>query len=176
MRCGPFGDAKDWPRPCRFIRARFCWMSTFPITPGLGVLDRLERKPETRHIPVHVVSVADYAQEALELGAIGYALKPVKREQLVEAFQRLEAKIFAKAYGACWSSRTMSGSARAFVCLLRQWRRRDHARGRNRSAALAELQRTTFDCMVMDLNLPDLSGYQLLEKMARADGRCLSRL
>ena len=41
---------------------------------------------------MHVVSVADYAHEALELGAVGYALKPVKREQLVEAFQQLEAK------------------------------------------------------------------------------------
>ncbi len=35
--------------------------------------------------------------------------------------------------------------------------------------AFAQLQGTTFDCVVMDLNLPDLSGYELLEKMARQD-------
>ena len=57
------------------------------------MLDQLKRNPQTRHIPVHVVSVADYTQQALERGAIGYALKPVKREQLVEAFRRLEAKL-----------------------------------------------------------------------------------
>jgi CheY-like chemotaxis protein len=63
-----------------------------PDHSGLGVLDQLKRTPQTRHIPVHVASVADYTQEALERGAIGYALKPVKREQLVEVMQRLEAK------------------------------------------------------------------------------------
>lgn len=41
---------------------------------------------------MHVVSVADYSQEALGLGAMGYALKPVKRDELVQALQRMEAK------------------------------------------------------------------------------------
>src|SRR5205085_3855740 len=63
-----------------------------PDHSGLGVLDQLKRNPLTRHIPVHIASVADYTHEALERGAIGYALKPVKREQLVEAFRQLEAK------------------------------------------------------------------------------------
>ena len=36
------------------------------------MLDQLKRNPATRHIPVHVASVADYSQEARELGAVGY--------------------------------------------------------------------------------------------------------
>ncbi len=63
-----------------------------PDHSGLGVLDQLKRNPQTRHIPVHIVSVADYTHEALAMGAVGYALKPVKREQLVEALKRLEQK------------------------------------------------------------------------------------
>src|SRR6202021_2687605 len=59
---------------------------------GLVVLDQLKRSAQTRHIPVHIVSVADYSHEALAMGALGYALKPVRREQLVDALQRLEAK------------------------------------------------------------------------------------
>ncbi|MEP7246324.1 MAG: CHASE3 domain-containing protein, partial [Gammaproteobacteria bacterium] len=59
-----------------------------PDHSGLGVLDQLKRNPQTRHIPVHVASVADYQHEALALGAVGYALKPVKREQLVEALEK----------------------------------------------------------------------------------------
>jgi CheY-like chemotaxis protein len=39
----------------------------------------------------------------------------------------------------------------------------------NAEQALARLQSTTFDCMVMDLNLPDLSGYELLEQMSQND-------
>src|SRR5690606_19971126 len=54
-----------------------------PDHSGLGVLDQLKRDPRTRHIPVHCASVADFSREAMELGAVGYVLKPVKREELV---------------------------------------------------------------------------------------------
>ena len=155
-----------------------------PDHSGLGVLDQLKRNPLTRHIPVHVASVADYTQEALERGAIGYALKPVKREQLIEAFQRLEAKV-------------MQGLRRVLV--VEDDERQRESIGQllatgevqivgveSAAAALAELQSSTFDCVVMDLNLPDLSGYELLQKMAEQDevsfppvivytGRSLSR-
>jgi signal transduction histidine kinase/CheY-like chemotaxis protein/CHASE3 domain sensor protein len=138
-----------------------------PDHSGLGVLDQLKRDPRTRHIPVHVASVADYTQEALELGAIGYALKPVKREQLVDALKRLEAKF--------------SQGLRHVLVVEDDPRQRESIRQLlatetveitdvgNASEALARLQTTTFDCMVMDLNLPDLSGYQLLDKMAEQD-------
>jgi signal transduction histidine kinase/DNA-binding response OmpR family regulator/CHASE3 domain sensor protein len=139
-----------------------------PDHSGLGVLDQLKHDARTRHIPVHVVSVADYTQEALERGAIGYDLKPVKRSQLVEALQRLEAKI-------------SQGIRRVLVV-------EDDARQResigqllagpdveiravaDAAAALRALAEQTFDCMIMDLNLPDLSGYELLEQMAAQEG------
>jgi len=138
-----------------------------PDHSGLGVLDQLKRNPNTRHIPVHVISVADYTQEALELGAVGYALKPVKREQLVEAFQKLEAKF--------------SQNLRRVLVVEDDERQRESIRQllangevqvtgvETAGEALAQLKATTFDCMVMDLNLPDLSGYELLERMAEQD-------
>ncbi|MEC5388224.1 response regulator [Uliginosibacterium sp. H3] len=138
-----------------------------PDHSGLGVLDQLKHDPRTRHIPVHVASVADYTQEALELGAIGYALKPVKREQLVDALKRLEAKF--------------SQSLRRVLVVEDDERQRDSILQLlsnddvqitdvgNATDALAQLQSNTFDCMVMDLNLPDLSGYELLDRMAEQD-------
>jgi signal transduction histidine kinase/DNA-binding response OmpR family regulator/CHASE3 domain sensor protein len=139
-----------------------------PDHTGLSVLDRLKHSPMTRHIPVHVVSMMDYSQEALERGAVGYALKPVNREQLVEAFRRLEAK--------------SSQSMRRVLVVEDDERQRESIRHlleapdvqitgvQTGAAALIELQRSTFDCMVMDLQLPDLSGDELLEKMAAQDG------
>jgi CheY-like chemotaxis protein len=138
-----------------------------PDYSGLGVLDQLKRNPETRHIPVHVCSVADYMQQALERGAVGYALKPVKREQLVDAFHQLEAKF--------------SQTLRHVLVVEDDARQRESIRQllddrsveittvENGTAALEQLAARTFDCMVMDLNLPDLSGYELLEKMAEQD-------
>jgi CheY-like chemotaxis protein/CHASE3 domain sensor protein len=135
-----------------------------PDHSGLGVLDQLKRNPQTRHIPVHVISVADYAQQALELGAVGYALKPVKREQLVDAFRRLEAKL--------------TQAVRRVLVVEDDERMRESIRSllgadtvqivdvATAGEALTHLKSTTFDCMVMDLKLPDFSGYELLERMA----------
>jgi CheY-like chemotaxis protein len=138
-----------------------------PDCSGLGVLDQLKRNPHTRHIPVHVVSVADYSQEALAMGAVGYAMKPVNREQLAEALQRLEAKF--------------SQSVSNVLVVEDDERQRESIRHllenedvhitavRSAADALEQLRDMTFDCVVMDLNLPDLSGYELLTKMADAD-------
>ena len=139
-----------------------------PDHSGLSVLDQLKRDPATRHMPVHVASVADHSREALELGAVGYALKPVQREQLVDAMKRLEA--------------TFTQRLRRVLVVEDDERQRESIRAllatpeveitvcERAGDALALLQQSTFDCMVMDLNLPDLSGYQLLEKMAGTDG------
>src|SRR5690606_17493183 len=64
-----------------------------PDRTGLSLLDEIKRNPETRHIPVHVVSVADYSHEALSRGAVGYALKPVDREQVADALRRLDSRL-----------------------------------------------------------------------------------
>jgi signal transduction histidine kinase/ActR/RegA family two-component response regulator len=63
-----------------------------PDRSGLSVLDALKHDPLTRHIPVYVISASDHARTALEMGAAGYALKPIEREQLLEAIKHLEAK------------------------------------------------------------------------------------
>ena len=135
-----------------------------PDHSGLGVLDRLKRDPKTRHIPVHVISVADYKREALELGAVGYALKPAKREELIDALRKLEAKFLQ--------------SVRQVLIVEDDARQRDSIRQllangevqitavATAGEALVHLRATTFDCMVVDFNLPDYSGYDLLEKMS----------
>jgi len=139
-----------------------------PDHSGLGVLDQLKRTPQTRHIPIHVASVADYTQEALERGAIGYALKPVKREQLVEVMQRLEAK-FSQGLKRVLVVED-DARQRESIRLLLANDGVDITGVASAAEALAELRAATYDCMVMDLNLPDLSGYELLEQMADQEG------
>ena len=67
-----------------------------PDHSGLTVLERLKENPATRHIPVHVVSVEDRKEAALQMGAVGYAMKPTTREELKDVFGRLEAKLAQK--------------------------------------------------------------------------------
>ncbi|MDB5815403.1 MAG: histidine kinase [Rhodocyclales bacterium] len=138
-----------------------------PDHSGLSVLDQLKRDPRTRHIPVHVASVADYIKEALELGAIGYVLKPVKREQLVEAIQRLEEK-FSQGLRHVLVVEDDARQRESIRLLLSNEGVRITDVG-NATDALAQLKTSAFDCVVMDFNLPDLSGYELLEKMAEQE-------
>ncbi len=135
-----------------------------PDQSGLYVLDQLKRGPSTRHIPVHVVSVADYMHPARELGAVGYAIKPVKREELVSALRKLEAKL--------------DQAVRRILIVEDDDRQREsiqrllEAPGVELTAVasaaetLQKLGATTFDCVVMDLGLDDMTGYELLDRMA----------
>jgi CheY-like chemotaxis protein len=136
-----------------------------PDRSGLAVLDELKRDPRTRHLPVHVISAHDYTRTALAMGAAGYALKPVEREQLVAAIEKLEARFTRKV-------------RRVLVIeddpLLRESTARllatEHVEtvtAGTTAEALAKLESTTFDCMVLDLSLPDRSGLELLEEMSR---------
>ena len=139
-----------------------------PDHSGLTVLDRLKRNSAMRHIPVHMISAADHVQQALELGALGYTLKPVKREELLQAIQRMEQKL-AQTMGRVLVVEDSAHQRQAIEALLGQ----DGVSVTSvatASDALAALQAATFDCMVVDLTLPDFSGYQLLERMA-ADER-----
>jgi signal transduction histidine kinase/CheY-like chemotaxis protein/CHASE3 domain sensor protein len=138
-----------------------------PDHSGLGVLDQLKRNSQTRHIPVHIVSVADYTQEALALGAVGYALKPVKREEIVSALKKVEARLAQSLRRVL----IVEDDARQLESIRQLLMNGDvEITGAATAAeALGQLQEVTFDCVVMDLNLPDLSGYELLEKMAEEE-------
>jgi len=134
-----------------------------PDLSGLGVLEQLKRTAHTRHIPVHIVSVADYSHEALAMGAVGYALKPVKREQIVAALERLESK-FSQNLRNLMIVEDDARQRESITELLANDEVLITAVG-NAADALAQLKTVTFDCMVLDLNLPDLSGYELLQRM-----------
>lgn len=135
-----------------------------PDQSGLTVLDRLKHDDATRHIPIHVVSASDHAQAALSLGAIGYLVKPVKREQLAEVLETLSEKLSTRmrrvliveddpvqrdAVGKLLGSDEVEtvGVGTAAACL-------------------DKLRTETFDCMVLDLTLPDTSGFALLETLS----------
>jgi len=135
-----------------------------PDNSGLFVLDRLKGDARTRHIPVHVVSGSDYTQTALSLGAVGYMLKPVKREQLVEAFRKLETRLTQKMRRVLVVEDDPV-QADAMRQLLGS-REVETVTAGTAAECLEKLKESTFDCMVLDLSLPDASGFALLETLS----------
>ncbi|MDB5446592.1 MAG: sensor histidine kinase/response regulator, partial [Phenylobacterium sp.] len=62
-----------------------------PDMDGLALLDLLKRTPETRHIPVHVISADDQKGLGLSMGAFGFTHKPVEREVVVSTLQGVKS-------------------------------------------------------------------------------------
>jgi signal transduction histidine kinase/CheY-like chemotaxis protein/CHASE3 domain sensor protein len=155
-----------------------------PDRSGLSVLDALKHEPATRHIPVHVMSATDHTQTALEMGATGYAVKPVAREQLIDALRRLEAKVTQSVRRIL----VVEDDAvlRESTCRLLGGDDVEIVAVGTAREALEQLGAATFDCMVLDLSLPDRTGFELLDEMSHKDqygfppvivytGRSLSR-
>ncbi|MBF9173412.1 response regulator, partial [Xanthomonas campestris pv. campestris] len=138
-----------------------------PDASGLSVLERLKRDPATRHIPVHVVSALERSQIALELGAVGYLIKPATRELLAGAIRQLE-ETNARALRRLLIVEDDSALRANLELLLARDQLEIVAVG-TIAEAMDQLGSATFDCMVTDLALPDGSGYDLLERMAGND-------
>ncbi|WBY03109.1 response regulator [Ramlibacter tataouinensis] len=135
---------------------------------GLTVLQRLKDDPRTRHLPVHVISVEDRSEPALQLGAIGYARKPATREQLQDVFARMEAKLDQEVKRVL----VVEDDPRQQESIARLIGGEDVeitgvAQGHE---ALQALAASVFDVMVIDLKLPDMSGQELLRRMAAGEG------
>jgi len=134
---------------------------------GFTVLDRLKRDPSTRHIPVHVMSSLRERERALRQGAISYISKPVAREQLEEEFTRIQ--------------KFLLGGKRSLLVVDDEIMQRDSIVAligdadidivavETGQAALDALKSpgAHFDCMVLDLTLPDISGFDLLDTIGR---------
>lgn len=135
-----------------------------PDHSGLTVLHRLKENAATRHIPVHVISVEERQMTAMQLGAVGYAVKPATLVELKEVFARLESKLAQKVKRVL----LVEDDARQRESVVRLISDDDVKisavdSGEN---ALVLLRREAFDCMIIDLALPDMTGNDLLKHMS----------
>ena len=140
-----------------------------PDHSGLTVLQRLKALPGTRHIPVHIISVEDRVEAAMHMGAVGYAVKPTSREELKEVFARLEAKLTQKLKHILLvedddlqreSIARLIGDDDVEITAVAM-----------AQDALALLRENIYDCMIIDLKLPDMLGNELLKRMTAEDIR-----
>ncbi|MFC3458371.1 response regulator [Massilia haematophila] len=139
-----------------------------PDIDGFTVLDRLKRDPSTRHIPVHVVSALRERERALRQGAISYLHKPVGREALQEEFTRIQ-KFLMGGKRSLLVVEDDPAQRDAIVSLIGDADLHIVTAGDGK-AALEALDGAHFDCMVLDLTLPDISGFDLLDEIGKKPG------
>ena len=151
----------------RFAPAAIVLDLGLPDRSGLAVLDALKRDPDTRHIPVHVCSASDHTRGALAMGAASYAVKPVDRERLAEAIRHME-DVFTRTVRRVLIVESDTVARDATARLL-AGDGVEIATAATAATARDQLAAATFDCMVLDLELPDRSGLDLLADMARGE-------
>ncbi len=134
---------------------------------GLSVLDRVKRDPGTRHIPVLVLSIDDRAEQAKAMGANGYLVKPANREELTVALRSLEARLTNHMRRLLIVED--NPIERASIAELLGAEGVEITSASTVGEALERLAETSFDCVVMDLKLPDGSGSDLLDRIATKD-------
>ena len=136
-----------------------------PVMDGWKVLKQLKSNPETSKIPVHMMSAGDEKTlKAERAGAVGFVKKPVAKEHLDEVFNNLikngELKL-AKVLVVEDHEIQSEDLKRKFV---------DHnikvIQAFNGNEARQILQKEwDFDCLILDVNLPDISGLDLLDEI-----------
>jgi len=130
---------------------------------GWTVLNHLKRDPETRHIPVQILTIEEERQYGLERGAFSFINKPLTTDGLSEAFERIRAFTNPRVRQLLVIEDDPSEqlSIRALL---------DHddieiTAASTGAEALELLRAHVFDCIVLDLRLPDMSGFELLDSI-----------
>ncbi len=140
-----------------------------PDRDGWTVLDRLKHDPQTSHIPVHIITVEEQRQRALQQGAFTHLQKPVSNEQLGKAFDEI-AEFADRRVRKLLVVEDDDVQRMSVVELIGNGDVNTTAVATGQEA-LNLLKDERFDCMVLDLRLPDMSGFELIEKLQTDLGR-----
>lgn len=137
-----------------------------PGMDGWAVLDRLKADDTLKELPVHFISANDEAARGLEAGAIGFLTKPVSKAALLQAFDRLlhpgqeqvrRVLLIDDDASSRHAMRTLLTEAGVELV--------DAGSGEE---GLEHLAKGRFDCIVLDLGLPGMSGNEFLEVASRS--------
>jgi CheY-like chemotaxis protein len=130
---------------------------------GLTILTKLKENLNTRHIPVHIISCHEKQREALRMGAVGFLRKPVNLDQLNGVFGRLQSVIAKpiKRLLVVEDNEIQSNSLKELLVDEKV----EVVTASSGEEALQAIKKGGFDCIVLDLGLPDISGIELLENL-----------
>ncbi|MEA2689272.1 MAG: hypothetical protein QOD51_1879, partial [Candidatus Eremiobacteraeota bacterium] len=134
-----------------------------PDVDGWSLLDQLKKDPATRGIPVHVISGEEQWQKALDSGAFAHLKKPASEDALTQAFDNLLGFADAASRNVLVVEDDVTQLS-AMANLIQSGEVTVTAVSTG-AQALAALDESHFDCVIVDLGLPDIEGLELIEKI-----------
>jgi CheY-like chemotaxis protein/signal transduction histidine kinase/HAMP domain-containing protein len=138
-----------------------------PVMDGVEVLKHLKHDPQLRHIPVQIISSYDMRKEGIEMGAFDFVKKPVTTDTLQRSFTKIENFINRKLRRLLIveDNELQNKAIRELIgngdvkC----------SSAYSGTQALDALRQEKFDCIILDLGLPDMIGFELLQKIKKDD-------
>ncbi|WP_276089766.1 response regulator [Pedobacter sp. JY14-1] len=141
-----------------------------PVMDGWTVLRELKADPRTRHIPVHMMSAGNEKESrARQEGAIGFLKKPVEKEQLDEAFKLLSIAYASNNLNKVLVIEDQELQSKILTQQLTE-KGVEVMQAFTGQEAIELLAANYFDCIILDLKLPDISGFDLLDKIKAIPG------
>lgn len=138
-----------------------------PGIQGWTVLEEIKQDLSIRHIPVHIMSVEDHPMEGLKKGAIGHMVKPVNESGLEEAFKKIGKAIAIRIKNLLIIEDDVD--QQIIMKQLLESKGTNVTIADSGKSALEKIKHEEFDCIIIDLGLPDISGYEVLEQIDKMD-------
>jgi signal transduction histidine kinase/DNA-binding response OmpR family regulator/CHASE3 domain sensor protein len=139
-----------------------------PVLSGWEVMDALKADPQTRPIPVHIMSSHRLRNESLLKGAVDFVDKPVAFEQLQEVFTKIE-DVLSRHPKKVLIVEDNPKHAQALAYFLESFRITSELKS-NVDEGIDALQRREVDCVILDMGVPDSTAYATLEAVKKNPG------
>ena len=137
-----------------------------PDMDGSKVIEQLRYHAETRDIPVHIISGREPDAELLEQQKIGFLLKPVSEAAINQVLARIELNKDAAIGNALLVAESADDTTD--IVQLLATRGIQSTRVSDGQAALSAIAQRRYDCLILDLELADMGGFELLEQLSES--------
>ena len=141
---------------------------SLPGINGHQVLQELKANPSIRHIPVHIISANERSIQSVKEGAVEYLMKPIEKKDLEETFTRIENFISRKIKNLLIIEDN-ENSRKAIRILIGNGDVHCFEAETGKDA-LGMYQKNHIDCIILDIGLPDMSGFDLIHKLEKIKG------
>lgn len=136
-----------------------------PVMDGWAVLKKLKEDEQLKKIPIHLMSGVDKGKKGLEKGAVSFIQKPITQQQLDKAFQDIALNLNTSVKNVLIIEDNAEHNLSIAELIKSQTKDAVCYSAYTGKKALEILKTQLIDCIILDLSLNDISGYDLLEKI-----------